>query len=292
MKIPGPVELQVTDSAFPLKVFIDKGYMNLANHWHKEIEFIYFLKCSSQVFINGIGYALQEGDMLFITAGDVHGAIWTPDNTRIVVLFDDSIFADNYLSGENIKSVREKLNSLEHVSTLWPDGVKIQIKDIIFKLQSEYQNYQSQKDNSLCKFIIKSLLYELIAVCLKEIPEDKSRTGGARLIGNENMLNNLRKVLHYINQNYKKEISLEEAASVLNFSTNYFVRFWKKFMGVGFHAYLNRYRVNIAISMLMNKERLIGDIAFESGFKNIKTFNRVFKKTTGLNPGEYKKVYF
>jgi AraC-like DNA-binding protein len=62
--------------------------------------------------------------------------------------------------------------------------------------------------------------------------------------------------------------------------------------GKNFKTFINKYRAKETIRLLSEKDarnRSIDDIAFESDFNDRKTFHRIFKKTTGLTPSEFRK---
>ena len=60
-------------------------------------------------------------------------------------------------------------------------------------------------------------------------------------------------------------------------------------MGVGFIAYLNDFRLEIAAQMLLAADTNIMDIASACGFDNLSYFNRSFKKKYGVTPGRFRK---
>ncbi|MBQ8003086.1 MAG: AraC family transcriptional regulator [Clostridia bacterium] len=56
----------------------------------------------------------------------------------------------------------------------------------------------------------------------------------------------------------------------------------------GFNDYLNSLRVRNAIE-LMETGKSISECAYESGFENLRTFNRAFKKVMGICPSAWRK---
>lgn len=60
-------------------------------------------------------------------------------------------------------------------------------------------------------------------------------------------------------------------------------------MGTSFVTYVNMIRIEHAITLLYKSSKIL-DVAFESGFDNIRTFNRVFKQITGYTPGEFTEL--
>lgn len=93
----------------------------------------------------------------------------------------------------------------------------------------------------------------------------------------------------YINTNFIGKITLEEVAAYLGMNRTYFCMFFKKHYGKGFADYLNDLRVEKAAALLLQGNRAITDIARECGYKTVPYFNRAFKRSKGMTPGEYRK---
>ena len=98
-------------------------------------------------------------------------------------------------------------------------------------------------------------------------------------------------VLRYIDQNYMHDITLEDLASIAGYSPYHFSRLFKKYSNTTFVNFLNRRRVKAAEMMLLEGGYSITDVAMQSGFSSLTTFNRVFKMINGYTPTEYKKLY-
>ena len=106
------------------------------------------------------------------------------------------------------------------------------------------------------------------------------------------MLANLEKAFLFVERNYSRPIDLEDAARELGFTPSYFARFFKRFTDVTFMAYLNEYRIGKVQQLLAQRNKNMTEIAEAAGFASIKTFNRVFKESTGLSPTQYQKSIF
>ena len=282
------VQMTETNPAFPIRVLTDTCVNALTNHWHRETEIIYMEKGIETVYINGIKYLLGEGDIVLISGGDVHSAFRSPENIRIVVQFDDAIFEDRYTS--DIDSVRGRISRLERFSRKWPRKAYEQVKKIIFDLKYYYDRMGAA--DACSEFLVKALVYSLAGVLISELPEDTAQAGQVARILNKDILAKLIVVLRHINRNYNTPVTIKEAAGVIGYSPNYFVKFWKRYMGVTFHEYLNNLRIQTATGRLLSENTPISEIAAESGYPNVKTFNRLFREHTGMNPSAYKKEYF
>lgn len=93
----------------------------------------------------------------------------------------------------------------------------------------------------------------------------------------------------YIQDRYREQLSLDEAARAVNASTRHFCKVFKEATGITFTDYLSRVRVEKAKAMLKNMNLRVSEIAFAVGFDSISQFNRSFKRIEGLTPTEFRR---
>lgn len=101
----------------------------------------------------------------------------------------------------------------------------------------------------------------------------------------------IRLAKQYINDNYDKSISLEEVSSLVGFNSAYFSTIFKKETGENFMDYVIKIRIQNAKNFLLQTDLNIDDIANSVGYSDTKYFTKLFKKKTGLNPTEFRKLY-
>ena len=106
---------------------------------------------------------------------------------------------------------------------------------------------------------------------------------------NEHQIENLKKVLLYINENYSSPIRLDDLALLINLNAQYFCRYFKENIGKTVTEYINEIRIEKAAEALAETNDKIINIAQDTGFDNIGYFIRRFKKEKGLTPTEYRK---
>lgn len=102
----------------------------------------------------------------------------------------------------------------------------------------------------------------------------------------ENLLNS------YFSSNNPTEIGLPSVAycaDELNLSANYFGDLIRKETGKSAQEYIQAKIIDVAKDKLFDSDKTINEIAYELGFKYPQHFSRMFKKTTGTSPSEYKK---
>jgi transcriptional regulator GlxA family with amidase domain len=81
-----------------------------------------------------------------------------------------------------------------------------------------------------------------------------------------------------------EEWPVHRLAQVSAVSTAHFARSFKEAFGVPPHRYLLARRIERAIALLRDTDLPITDIAFQTGWKSLGTFGRIFRDITGENP--------
>lgn len=90
------------------------------------------------------------------------------------------------------------------------------------------------------------------------------------------------------NNYWREEFSVNTAADLLNISTPYFNRIFKREYGASYGEYLNTMRLQRAKTLLTETELSVSEICAQSGFTNASYFFTLFKKTSGLTPMEFR----
>lgn len=92
----------------------------------------------------------------------------------------------------------------------------------------------------------------------------------------------------YIQNNYSKDISLDDVSRVVNISPYYFSKIFKEDTGENFIEYLTGIRINRAKELLDTTEYSMKEICCMVGYSDPNYFSRSFKKNVGVTPTEYK----
>lgn len=98
------------------------------------------------------------------------------------------------------------------------------------------------------------------------------------------------KAKEYISENYGNgDLSAQMIAGSIGISPSYLSNLFTTQTGESLVAYINEYRVHIAIHLLQSTSISIKEIGFRTGFNTSQNFNRVFKRVTGKTPGKYRE---
>ena len=139
----------------------------------------------------------------------------------------------------------------------------------------EMKNCQSL--SSLDKHILMYQIYQkLIQDCLIETNK-------------ETKLNDISLILDEIEKKYDQNLTLEFLAKKFHFHPNSLTRYFKKQTGTTFYQYLQKARLKHAYYDLMHTDMKIIDVALNNGFKNVKSFEKVFQSEYQKTPTNYRK---
>lgn len=104
-----------------------------------------------------------------------------------------------------------------------------------------------------------------------------------------NHLSLIKRVKKNVREHVNDNISLSMAAEQVFLSPSYFSRIFKEQTGENFSEYCIRVKMEKAAEMMRNPEKRIYEISEELGYKNIKYFYKLFKRTYHCTPSEYKE---
>lgn len=97
------------------------------------------------------------------------------------------------------------------------------------------------------------------------------------------------RVRDYLSANYPEHITLSELADRYHVDPSYLSRIFSQTFGETITAYLTRMRVEASIALMKDSSRKLEAISFAVGYDDYNYFSRVFRKSTGVSPSEYRR---
>jgi AraC-like DNA-binding protein len=252
-------------------------------HWHERIEIVYILKGGINAHINGIQYEGNQGDIITVNMGLIHGFFDPCPNTAVRIFqFGLEIFDETLIEFQN-RDFQGPVFSRRSLITPSQNGrIHARLEALLMEMFEEYQ-----QKHSGYRLVIKSKLYELSAMFLREVRAEMPSMGKAA--SKKNNTQYLEHIFSLMLENYDNpEFSLEDAAKGIGLSKYHFSRFLKEQTGQGFHEHLAWIRLRQAEKFLVESDSQITDIAYRCGFQSLTTFNRLFKTYTGTSPSVYR----
>lgn len=141
------------------------------------------------------------------------------------------------------------------------------------------QNILKNKQRSFAtKIESRGITYQLISHFLRNA-KIKTKTEDARI----------EKTLSFIQKNIYKPIKIEQLSHLSCISKDHFIRLFKKEMKSTPLQYITLKKIEKAQLMLITQDTPIKNIAYMLGYEDYSYFIRIFKRTVGVTPQEYKK---
>lgn len=95
--------------------------------------------------------------------------------------------------------------------------------------------------------------------------------------------------ISYIQLNLGRDLSVTQLAKRANLHTDYFSRLFQQHTGERPVKYIHEKRTERAQYLMVTTQMTFSEIATQTGFENVFYFSKIFKKITGMSPGNYKK---
>ncbi|WP_459478580.1 AraC family transcriptional regulator [Clostridium saccharoperbutylacetonicum] len=263
----------------------NKNSSSVVTHWHEEIEIVFIKKGTAQFRVDLDSYVLKEGDILIIKPFSLHSM--NPINRMYcswnVMVFDLSMLNSAITDGCLIQYFAPILNN-EHQLPLIIDKESSGYLELSKCLEEIFKCFNSKKAAFELKlksflFYFFSLLYESDLIIKKKgVPLTNETTRKIKII------------LNYIHENYMNDISIIDVSNSCNLSQYYFMKFFKKNLGITCTEYINVYRLDIASKLLNTTDKSITEISYETGFNSVSYFNKLFKVKFKVTPKEFRNA--
>ena len=111
---------------------------------------------------------------------------------------------------------------------------------------------------------------------------------GAGSVDTEGTGGKIARIKSFLERNYHKKVSLEEAAALVCLSPKYLSRLFRERTGQGFNEYRLHHKIEHAMELLRHTEATVNQIAYQLGYQNAESFIRIFKKATGRTPSDFR----
>jgi transcriptional regulator GlxA family with amidase domain len=98
----------------------------------------------------------------------------------------------------------------------------------------------------------------------------------------------IRRIQRYIEANLREELPLKRLAHMANLSPKTFMRRFKQATGAPPATYVQFMRIEAAKQCLEQGKATVGEITFQVGYNDTRSFRRLFQRYVGLSPKDYR----
>ncbi|MCI5535580.1 MAG: response regulator [Clostridiales bacterium] len=170
---------------------------------------------------------------------------------------------------------------------------RIKHPDTAFIIVSGYDDFSYCREALRLKitdYILKPVNYEEFGTCIDNLKismymENVSQEPEEQ---EERIINS---ITRFIQEHLAEEMSLSVLSEEFHMNPQYISQLFKNEIGVGFLAYLTSIRMEKAKKLLLSTSLSIGEVAEQSGYGDYRVFTKVFKKSEGITPSQYRRDF-
>lgn len=239
------------------------GFTNQINNFNK----LYFIiKGHGYGKINNMEFHVYPGQLILIPSNSIH-SFDSYENDNIQKYFC------------HFKSKTGDLELFDFFRVPYSVDIK-NVTDLIKLFEKLISNFMSCNYMAVLKentVMLQIIIYYLEHVEIEEIEISETKSTEILSI-----------VINYINNNLSKNININVLAELVYLHPNYFIRYFKKYIGNSPKKYINKLRIEKAKKLLIVSKLSVTEISKEVGYTDSCYFSKYFKKITGFTPSEFR----
>jgi len=252
-------------------------------HFHPEFELTTILQGSGKRYVGAHMNDFYAGDLVLLGAHLPHcwktgQGVYPQPSSSVVIQFQKDFLGESFFSTPEMKPVLQLLER---------SNQGIQFTGDTAALQEQMITIFNEADPCKKMLGFLDLLYRL------------AMTGDHTLLTKKDVYTDLsageKKRMHavtaYIVENFQSNISLEKAAAVAHMTAPAFCKYFKRATRKTFIEAVTDYRIDFALQQLINSDKPVAQIGWESGFNEVSNFYKTFKHRTGWSPLGYRRRF-
>ncbi|GGF98308.1 helix-turn-helix domain-containing protein [Paenibacillus abyssi] len=249
-------------------------------HYHREMEMLLVLAGNLDVYVDDEYYQLGAGDVALIGTSQLHRdrSIGLPLH-YIVLQFDLEQFFDHstmpYM--RYFFEAKYPLSLANYIFSEHPE-IKVQVANVIQEIYDEVTRKEAGYELAV-NILIKKILLLLLRNDARKVLAEREDFDRVRM----------KPVLDYVEARLTDRIQVDEVCKLANMSYYYFVKFFKKSVGLSFTEYVNYRKIKWAERILLTKDLSISEVGEQIGMPNMAHFYKMFKKYNNCSPKEFQK---
>ncbi len=259
-------------------------YFSTPWHFHPELELNLIIRSTGTRFVGDSINNFEANDLVLLGSNIPH--YWKNDNQY-------------YQNKTKLKAealiVRFKENFLGKDQYLIPEMAKVKSfflkarRGLKIKGVGKKNIIKSMKRMMHCQGLERLILFlEIVHTLTSNCDYEFLSSEGFMVSSNTKNERRMNDVCNYIANNFQEKISLDEIARQANMNPSAFSRYFAQCSGKSVTSFLQEIRMGFVCKQLIQTDKNINEILYESGFQSQAHFNKLFAQKMGLTPSDFR----
>ncbi|MDD3340559.1 MAG: AraC family transcriptional regulator [Lachnospiraceae bacterium] len=251
------------------------------SHWHDDVEFIHVQSGHMDYNINGTIVHLKEGEGIFVNTRQFHYGFSKDFEECIficILIHPMLLCSSPYVEKRYVLPVME--NACMPYLVLHPD--QEHEKEILELLDQMYNCF----DEELFAIRMQSLFFNIWENLFLLSDHMEQQT-----VPRNQHLSALKDMIRFIYNNYAEKISLTQISHAGKVGKTTCCAIFQKYTNVTPIFYLNSYRMEKGVELLITTDKTVSEICFETGFSSASYFTETFRRIYHCTPREYRQKH-
>ncbi len=247
---------------------------------HKDLEIIWVLKGKAYLEVAGIEYEMVSKTVFLVYHNKEHSLKTEKGTIVIAYRLNNDYLHQRGLFFERIP-YQGRVHTFEYLADKYRQVPLLLVQFLKLLLSNANQEIIYYKIVAYYNFYVN----EIYNILLKE------RYLDVKTIDYDEYLIRSQKIVQFIENNYHKQIELNDLKEILKLSKSRISHFIKETFGLSFQDFLQNVRLNHAIRLIIETDQPIAHISESSGFSDQKYLNKLMKKQFSKTALQYRKSY-
>lgn len=270
------------------RIGVSKSY-DFPYHFHTAVEFIYIISGREEVMVNGRSMVLESGGASIAFPYQAHGYRKIAEGEKFYFIVPASILE---FTGKNLSRTVPEIPFFQYTGDdrLFFESLMVSLMNDVKSGRALADHDSAVRSDEVIKVEVNADLREYYTEIIRAMilfhlehtgySENAEQSSGDQLF---------QRIMLYLDAHYDDcDFSTEKAAREIGISTQYMSLLVRRSTGCTLTEHLRNLRIAKARRLLCRTDMSVSQIALESGFSSIRTFNRVFADAIGKTPRDFR----
>lgn len=170
---------------------------------------------------------------------------------------------------------------------------RVKYPSMAFVIVSGYDDFSYCREAlrlQITDYILKLVNYEEFGSCIDRLKISlyNNEVKEKLVVKKERVITGITK---YMQEHLSEDVSLHILSEEFHLNSQYISQLFKNEIGVNFLTYLTNIRMEHAKKLLLSSSLSIAEVSEQSGYGDYRVFTKVFKKSEGITPSQYRRDF-